>query len=124
MNNRKIFIQSEGKKAFDLAFQLIFDNAPGGKATHYLDHPEKGFILLWHEDIGALKLPFPMGWEDSANMAWGWLQNQPDKAYKDFCDHDGDNEKGFRVYNEDWGHVANSHYAFAAVLPIWAWYGK
>ena len=156
MDNRLISIQSEGRKAFDLAFQLLFDNCPGKKATHYFEHSKAGFILLWHEDkfasqekgesqqtkegfpgvhlptcrcswcimIPANKLPYPMGWQAAADLAWGWLTNQPEESYKDYLDHDGSDGKGFKVYNEDWGHVAGSHYAFLGVLPVWAWYGK
>lgn len=39
-------------------------------------------------------------------------------------DHDGDNEKGWRLYNETWGMVGGDHSAFAAVEPAWAMYGK
>lgn len=139
MDNRVISIQSQGRKAFDLAIQLMFDNAPGGKATHYFEHPIAGFILLWHEDSFYLKdhgngqhsdkqkankLPYGMDWKASADLAWNWLQEQSDDKYKDFIDHDGDNDKGFRIYNEAWGHVADSHYGILAVYPIWAWYGK
>jgi hypothetical protein len=127
MDNRHISIQSEGRAAFDLAFQLLFDNAPGKKASHYLEYPEKGFILLWHEDCtlkSASKLPYPMGWKEAADLAWGWLQNQPNEKYEQYLDHDGSNGKGFLVYNEYWGHVAGSCYAFLGVKPVWAWYGK
>jgi len=131
MNNRHISVQSQGRTAFDLAFQLLFDNAPGGKASHYFEHPEKGFLLLWSEDsfdsndgvVKANKLPYSMGWKEASDLAWGWLTNQPKEKYEQYLDHDGSNGKGFLVYNEYWGHVG-SHYAFLGVKPIWAWYGK
>ena len=139
MDNRHISIQSEGRSAFDLAFQLMFDNCPGKKATHYFEHPKNGLLLLWDEDffidtlrsannsdprVKANKLPYPMNWKAASDLAWGWLQNQPEEKYECNLDHDGSNGKGFKVYNEDWGHVAESHYAFLGVLPVWAWYGK
>lgn len=126
MDNRIITVQSKGKKAFDLAFQLLFDNCPGSKATHYYEHPEKGFMLFWHatEKFEVLKLPFPMDWENSSALAWGWLMSQPEDKYQEYLDHDGSNSKGFKVYNEGWGHVAGCGYAFLAVQPIWAWHGK
>ncbi len=137
MDNRIISVKSEGIKAFDLAFQLLFDNARGGKASHYFEHPTAGFLLLWNEDnfygltkgdpsakVSANKLPFKMEWKDAANLAWGWLNNQPTEKYEDYLDHDGSNGRGFKVYNEAWGHVAGSSYAFLGVLPVWAWYGK
>lgn len=126
MDNRHISVQSEGRVAFDLAFQLLFDNAPGRKATHYFEHPENGFLLFWNEDVALKgnKLPYPMAWKEAADLAWGWLQNQPTEKYKEYLDHDGSNGKGFLVYNEYWGHVAGSRYAFLGVKPVWAWYGK
>ena len=39
-------------------------------------------------------------------------------------DHDGDTGKGFRLYNEDWGHVDSRYQAFLAISPAWAMYGK
>lgn len=135
MDNRHISVQSEGRKSFDLAVQLVFENAPGGKATHYFEHSEKGLIFLWHEDkflnpVGSLvtkeasKLPYAMDWKAAADLAWGWLQERKHEEYREVLDHDGSNGKGFRIYNEDWGHVAGSFYAILAVLPVWAWYGK
>lgn len=133
MDNRVISIQSEGWRAFQLAFELLWDNCPGGKATHYYHHPKHGLVLLWkHDDFyipetpnqPALPLPFAMNLKAATDMAWSWLQEQSDSSYQDYCDHDGSMGKGFKVYNEAWGHVANSHYAFLAVVPIWAWYGK
>lgn len=129
MDNRHISVQSEGRVAFDLAFQLLFDNAPGGKASHYFEHPEKGLVFLWHEESfgifsKASKLPYAMRWKEAADLAWGWLSNQPNEKYEEKLDHDGSNGKGFLVYNEYWGHIAEAHYAFLAVKPVWAWYGK
>lgn len=137
MDNREIDIKAEGRKSFDLAFQLFFEGH--SKATHYFEHPEKGLVFLWHEDsfnlnkVGALpadkctkanKLPYSMDWKAAADLAWGWLLEQPKEKYLDALDHDGSNGKGFRVYNESWTHVAGSHYGICAVQPIWAWYGK
>lgn len=130
MDNGVIDIRSEGRKCFDLAFQLFFDDH--SKATHYFDHPEKGLIFLWHEDsfnvngqsVKANKLPYTMDWRAAADLAWGWLQEQKDDRYQEYIDHDGSMGRGFRVYNESWTHVAGSFYGILAVLPIWAWYGK
>jgi hypothetical protein len=138
MDNRKISIQSEGRAAFDLAIQLMFDGRCH-KATHYFEHPTKGFILLWHEDSfnlqeeGALpailcqkanKLPYAMDEKAAADLAWGWLSERKVSEYQEWCDHDGSDGHGFRVYNEDWNKVAGSHYGILGVIPVWAWYGK
>ena len=128
MDNRLISVQSEGRKSFDLAFQLLFEVSPSRKATHYFEHPEKGLCFLWHEDrnaaLIATKLPYAMDWKAAADVAWGWLQEREDKEYRDYIDHDGSMGRGFRVYNESWAHVADSVYGILAVQPVWAWYGK
>jgi hypothetical protein len=144
MDNRHITVQSEGRKAFELAMQLLFDNAPGGKVSHYSDHPTYGFVLFWDGDEDYLseasydahdlkkekvtspivKLPYAMNCKAATDLAWEWLQAQPNDKYQDQCDHDGSNGKGFKVYNEYWGHIGDSHYSVLAVLPVWAWYGK
>lgn len=129
MDNRVISIKSEGRKDFDLAFQLLLNE---GRATHYCEHKDKGLILLWHETerleldgFKIMKLPFKMDWKAAANMVWGWLQEQSADTYQDYIDdYDVDMHKGFVIYNEEWGHVAGSAYAILAVLPMWAWYGK
>jgi hypothetical protein len=127
MDNRIISIQSEGRKDFNLAFQLMFNNNCV-KATHYFEHPDKGLILLWHEcffnEIKVCKLPHAMEWKAAADLAWDWMSKRKDGEYQDWCDHDGDDGHGFRIYNEAWRQVAGSPYAILAVLPIWAWYGK
>jgi hypothetical protein len=130
MDNMHISIQSEGRAAFDLAVKLFFTSKydrgePDKKVTHYIDDHDKGFILLWSEDIHnkSIKLPVPLSWKPAADLAWEWLIQQPESQYKQYCDHDGSNGHGFRIYNENWGHV-KSHYALFAVEPIWAWYGK
>lgn len=121
MDNRIISIQSEGREDFDLAFELIFGDH---RATHYLEDPAKGFILLWHEQPSATKLPYSLDWRASASLIWGWLSERKDTDYRERLDHDGSNGHGFRVYNEAWGRVAGYPYSICAVLPVWAWYGK
>lgn len=126
MDNRHISVQSEGRTAFDLAFQLLFNNARGLKATHYFENASHGLVLLWHNDEARKAVPLltPLSWKEAADLAWTWLTNQLTENYKEYLDHDGSDGKGFRVYNEAWGHVAGSHYGILAVVPVWAWYGK
>lgn len=142
MDNRIISIQSKGRKSFDLAFQIMFADTWNDKkdqvATHYFEHPDKGLIFLWSDDKFQIKLPdhgdfqtevaskllTPLGWKEAADLSWTWLLNQPENKYQDWIDHDGSMGKGFRIYNEDWGHVAKSHYAILGLVPVYAWYGK
>ena len=67
------------------------------------------------------KLPYAMQGRALVEFAWHWLLTAD---YGRQPDHDGSNEEGWRVYNETWGHVGSSHYAFVAIRPVWAMYGK
>lgn len=146
MDNRIIDIVSEGRTDLMLALQI----AARVRATHvvmkrytlkttYYDYqnPEirrhhtemvedpKGvdtLILLSSAERDAVKLPVPLNVEDIADFVGLWLKNSAD--YGKQPDHDGDNGKGFRVFTQDWGHVAGYHYAVVGVQPAWAMYGK
>lgn len=123
MDNRLISIQSEGRKAFDLAFELFLNNET---ATHYLDDPKKGLILFWGADVSHtyVKFPIPLNAKQAADLAWAWLSSKKDDEYLDWCDHDGSDGHGFKVYNEEWNKVGGMSYSILAVQPVWAWYGK
>jgi hypothetical protein len=146
MDNRTIDVTSEGDKALACALELVWANAPGGRATHYKvvnltekteywgappNHhtvknvkDDKGvptMILLWHAECDAVPLPVPMSLEASTDVVKGWLKDVP---RGDEPDHDGDNGKGWRVFREAWGHVFGHHYAIVGIQPAWAMYGK
>lgn len=57
------------------------------------------------------------------NTSSGWtaIGNSSSYFYGKF---DGDYECGWRMFTEDWGHVASFHYSIVAVQPAWAMYGK
>jgi len=79
-------------------------------------------IFGWHESMkGGVKLPFKLDYIAAADWAERWLAEQD---YGPEPDHDGSNSKGWRVYNEDWGHVDGCGYSFCAVQPDWAMHGK
>lgn len=82
-------------------------------------------VLYWSEEKDTLALPFPL---KSAAAAYQFVQAWLDDVdYEDDCySNDGDvsRGKGWRTFNESWGHVLNSPYAIVAVQPYWAWYGK
>lgn len=73
------------------------------------------------ETVTSTVLPFPLDLNTSISFAWHWLTTSAD--YGNEPDHDGDNGKGWRVYNENWGRVG-SFYGFVAIKPAWAMYGK
>ena len=128
MDNKLIIVQSEGRKSFDLAFQIFFES--NIKATHYLEDPEKGLIFFYYY-VGSeftnnkpIKLPTPLAAQQAADLAWSWLLAQPEDCYGAALDHDGSNSKGFKVYNEDWNRVGSYDGSILAIQPVWAWYGK
>jgi|KBSSwiStaDraftv2_1062776.scaffolds.fasta_scaffold00022_314 hypothetical protein len=48
-----------------------------------------------------------------------------DYGWDGWCDHDGSNNRGWRIYTGDWGHIPmHGHSAPFAIRPITAWYGK
>lgn len=149
MDNRFIDVVSEGDGALALALRLIWPNVPGGKATHYkmmnliekTEYPIRDgkvahhsttmvedsrgvstLILLWSDERDAKELPYPLDLEESIAFVRGWLVHSAN--YGREPDHDGSNGRGWRVFTEDWGHVAGYHYAIAGVQPAWAMYGK
>ena len=110
--------------------QLAFANCPGNSADSYCISDKYGLVLSWLDAEGLTKLddgtvlsrlPFPLDAEGAIEFVWSWLQTI---NYGEEPDHDGSNRQGFTVYNEDWGHVGGSYYAFVAIKPEWIMYGK
>ncbi len=122
-DNFRCDIQSEGDKHLRAAIGLLWDHAPGNTAEGFRVSPEKGLIFYWDakSSSGLTKLPFPMTADDALSFVKAWLRGADAGEEPD---HDGSNHKGFRAYNEDWGHVDGDCYAFAAFKPFWMMYGK
>ena len=121
MDNFHFDLTSEGDLVapMKIAFQR-----PTQRAEGYLIHPEKGLVFFWYlgETVeGLVKLPFKMDHVGAADFARRWLDEQD---YGREPDHDGDNGRGWRLYNEEWGRVGSWTGAFIAVKPAWAMYGK
>ncbi len=122
MDNFEISIQSTGKADFALAMQIAFGQhktAVGFRVTE-----EKGLILYWSksEKKDFSLFPYSMNHSQATEYCWGWVEATKPKGGQP--DHDGDNDKGFIVYNESWGHVDGDWQAFVAIGVIWAMYGK
>lgn len=124
MDNRRIDITSEGRRAFDLAMELAFEGKHRYRTAVAFLQTDKGLVLYWHMAEGTKPLPCAMDWRSAADLAWTWLATVPDEEREAYLDHDGSNGKGFRIYNESWGHVDGSPYAIIAIQAVWAWYGK
>ncbi len=118
-DNMRVDVTSVGQEAFTAALSL-FDHektiayrVEGMKIVLYWVMPENGHTVS--------KLPYAMTKEQIAEFTYGWLQSV---EYPEQPDHDGSNSKGWRIYNEDWGHVDDRWEAYAAIKPVWAMHGK
>ena len=84
-------------------------------------HP-KSRIEQWNGDaVEYNKFPTALSWEECLPLVKQWLKSC---EYGQQPDHDGDNGKGWRVYNESWTQVGDRWEAFVAIEPEWIWYGK
>lgn len=120
MDNYYFDMTCEGEKTFSHALTLAI-GARTTKIKGYRVDEERGLIFYQYDSDAMTPFPYDMDIDTAIVFAWGWLQkvdygNQPD--------HDGDNGKGWRIYNESWGKVANEWEAVIAIQPAWAMYGK
>lgn len=95
--------------------------------------PQHGLILYRHttdscKDVN--KFPVQMTAEEVCPMVLAYLRN--DETWKNTKfegwdvdeQHDGHNKRGWRVYCEDWGRVADGWSSVIAIRPAWMWFGK
>src|ERR1700761_4976024 len=111
---------AEGDKTLAAAMVLAFNQHSQG-TTHYAirdavpaindkDKPylnkeakPKRLVFMWTGGISdAVALPFKLDAAGAADFARRWLA---ETDYGEQPDHDGDNGKGWKLYNEGWGHV-------------------
>lgn len=112
--------------SLDKCLEIAFEGAPGRKTTGWLemstdDDKRKRLVLFWMDDPGANKFPAALDAAEAEPFVKAWLKEQD---YGPQPDHDGDNKKGWRVYNESWSMVAHNARAFVAIEPCWIMYGK
>lgn len=125
MDNFTIDVTWEGEKTFRTILELVMKQK-SAKVTHYAVAPDYGMILFWTEpgrgakDI-AQKMPYAMDTAAAIDFVWNWLKTAD---YGDQPDHDGSNGRGWRIFNEAWGHVKDEWAAICAIQPAWAMYGK
>ncbi|MGD9726285.1 MAG: hypothetical protein AB7L09_01415 [Nitrospira sp.] len=124
MDNHRIDLVWEGEARFRTVLGLLVaqHNRRNGMFTHYSTRdPNYGLILYWSVSGNADPLPSPMTGEELVDFAWNWLLTA---SYGDQPDHDGSNGRGWRIFNEAWGHVKHDWAAFCAIQPVWSMYGK
>lgn len=113
-----------GAKLFD-CLNIAFLGSPSGKATHWIVEEKEGnpqrLLLGWNKDKDMTPFPAPMSVEECEPFILSWLRTVD---YRKELDHDGDNSKGWRIYNESWGKINGYTYSFVAIEPIWLIYGK
>jgi len=85
---------------------------------------------------GYIPLPSPMSAEEILPLVLAYLRSDDATSvalseWDGDKSHDGNNEHGWRLYVEDWGHIkvegqSNTTYdnVICAIKRIYAWYGK
>ena len=128
MDNRVFNVNGRTKERLQKTIALIMEDKTGVEGWEVT---EKGFVLKWHiADDNCNKFPTPLESNIITDIIWGWLNSEEGRKFKTIsswdhdADHDGHNERGWRVYCEDWGHIGDDHYAICAIVPAYIWYGK
>ena len=122
MDNRCFDVQDcENLKEW-VAVCMGNDKAVGWRIT--MDEKNHRLVFYWSRpDAGDDYFPLPV--QCDADVITPIIERFLVIAkYGDEPDHDGHNKRGFRIYNEAWGHVDGSSRAFMAVAPCWAMFGK
>lgn len=104
-------------KALDLAAATQGHKVKGWR----VDKEGARLVLYWAESPKAQTLPAPLDGDAIVTFVKAWLDAV---SYGAQPDHDGDNSKGARVYNEAWGHIDREWQAFVAIEPVWLMHGK
>ena len=106
--------------ALEPAMQIAFE---GHKAWGYKSTKDR-LTFAWHENAGDGFSPFvtPIDATQAVQIVKNWCAEVAD--YGEEPDNDGSVRKSWRVFCETWGYVDGNFYAFAAVEPYWAEYGK
>lgn len=81
----------------------------------------KKLVLYWTASPKSTPLPSKLEGDALEGFVKAWLDNAD---YGSEPDHDGDNGKGCRVYNESWGQIGLEWQAYVAIEPVWDMYGK
>lgn len=144
MDNKIFNVNGRTKEQLRLALQLLLLNEYGEnkKVRGWYLSKKNGLILTWLVDSSNKAIPFTdrmgkeseISGEELVDLLWNWLSSDEAKYVE--CvdwdadlDHDGSNEKGWRLYTGQWGHVSENditvdHYSIAAFKPAFLWYGK
>jgi len=116
-DNFHIDISSEGKEDFIKVMSLCIKHKVEGYSIK-----GNSLVLYWsNSSKDCIPFPYKMSCEAVSEFVYGWLQ---EVEYKEEPDQDGDNHKGWKVYNESWSRVGDDPYTIVAIEPRWMIYGK
>ncbi len=131
MDNRIFNVNGKGEESLLKTLELAFLQSGYKTAVAWRVTEKHGLILYWalssnhNKDIS--KFPSPVTANEVLPTVLAWLNSDAKTEMTGWdrdADHDGDNGKGWRVFCEDWGHVADDWSAFIAIKPAMMWYGK
>ena len=141
MDNFRIDVTSDGRPSLRLLLQFIFQKKyspsvvawgvfPAEKPEDVKDYedrePRPQRVVFYTSPPPASEnaqlLPFPIDADMVADLAIGWIEKTATFGEQD--DMDGTIKKGWRVFNESWGHVHGHYSAMFAITPEWSYYGK
>lgn len=111
---------ADGRDILAECLRLAFDQ----KTASHWSSDGKRLILFWTAPdarFSAQAFISKASPESLVVMIRDWLAGV---EYPKEPDHDGDNSKGFRVFNEAWGHVEGESYAICGIEPAWLMHGK
>lgn len=115
-DNRILNINGYGKKMLKDAIKIACSkgNKFETKIEASIFDLNSGLILLWTPCEAATKFEKPLSSNEMTEIAFKWLSSEEAMKMKfegwdSDADHDGSNSIGWRVYCEDWGHVAESN---------------
>lgn len=124
MDNFQFNICSMTNEAFVRTLRLAFELSGHKNITHYHIKDNNDLAFFWSKpesNILAQPLPYPMGIGAAVSFATNWLETAD---YDDEPEHDGDNSRGWTIYNEGWSQVRGSFYGIIAIKTSWAIHGK
>ena len=116
-----------GRDNLDRILAVAFSDTVGRTklATHFHADGHRQLTLFVRPPnpdrvTGAISFPQSASQQQAAELVWHWLQHiqyPPDE-------HDGSSEKGWRVFNEEFGIVDGCWEAFVAIRPMWIYFPK
>lgn len=151
MDNREFNVKGESKEQLAITIKCLLTTQYGNSESvgAWYINPKKGFVLCSYksgrstEFTNRMGKAHPITEAELVDVLWDWLHGLSPKEVRAFTDSDSkDNrwdhkvedsdvecELGWRLYNEDWGHVREDEYSIdhssiAVFKPSWCWYGK